>query len=54
MVDSDTGYILDFIIYMGASTEINEIDDTVGKSSNIVLTLTQTYWNRGHRLYTDN
>lgn len=54
MVDCDTGYILDFIIYTGGSTEITEIDKRLGKSGNIVMTLTEPFWNKGHRLYTDN
>lgn len=54
MVDCETGYVLDFLIYTGASTEITEFDSSLGKSGNIVLTLTEPYWNKGHRLYTDN
>lgn len=54
MVDCETGYILDFIIYTGSRTEIKEIDPKLGKSGNIVMTLTEPYWNKGHRLYTDN
>lgn len=54
MVDCETGYILDFIIYTGGTTEIKETDERLGKSGNIVVTLTEPYWNRGHRLYTDN
>lgn len=54
MVDCETGYILDFIIYTGASTEIKVIDDELGISGNVVMTLTEPYWDKGHRLYTDN
>ncbi|KAJ8940786.1 hypothetical protein NQ314_010596 [Rhamnusium bicolor] len=54
MVDCETGYILDFIIYTGGTTEIKEIKKSVGKSGNIVLSLTKPYWNKGHHLYTDN
>lgn len=54
LVDCETGYILDYIIYTGSATEIREIDEKFGKSGNIVLTLTENYWNKGHRLYTDN
>ncbi|KAJ8949794.1 hypothetical protein NQ318_000492 [Aromia moschata] len=54
LVDCETGYILDYIIYTGSITEIGEIDEKFGKSGNIVLTLTEKYWGKGHRLYTDN
>ncbi|KAF2894740.1 hypothetical protein ILUMI_11433 [Ignelater luminosus] len=30
------------------------VDENVGKSGNIVLTLTEPYWGNGHRLFTDN
>lgn len=55
MCDCKTGYILDFIIYTGSTTEI--IDSgiaNVGKTGNIVLTLINPYLNKGHTLYVDN
>lgn len=52
LVDCETGYILDFIIYTRSSTTVTEFDSKVGKSGNIVLTLTEPCWNKGHRLYT--
>lgn len=54
IVDCETGYLLDFILYTGAATEITNFDDNLGKSGNIVMTLTEKYWNKGHVLYTDN
>lgn len=54
IVDCETGYILDFIIYTGSTTEIKDFHEQFGKSGNIVLSLTENYWNKGHRLYTDN
>lgn len=54
MVDCETGYILDFIIYTGVSSEIKVEDDKLGISGNVVMTLTEPYWNRGHKLFTDN
>lgn len=54
IVDCETGYILDFLIYTGGTTEINEFDTKLGKSGNIVMTLTAPYFGKGHRLYTDN
>ncbi|KAJ8946215.1 hypothetical protein NQ318_013026 [Aromia moschata] len=54
LVDCETGYILDYIMYTGSTTEIGEIDEKFGKSGSIALTLTEKYWGNGHRLYTDN
>ncbi|KAJ8938675.1 hypothetical protein NQ314_011376 [Rhamnusium bicolor] len=54
IVDCETGYILDFLIYTGASTEIKEYSNTLGKSGNIVMTLTEPYWGMRHKLFTDN
>ncbi|KAJ8953424.1 hypothetical protein NQ318_023542 [Aromia moschata] len=53
-VDCETGYLLDFIVYTGATTEIATFDENLGKSGNIVMTLTEKYWGKGHVLYTDN
>lgn len=54
LCDCETGYILDFIIYSGAASDINEIDEEIGKSGNIVMTLMEPYLDKGHTLYTDN
>lgn len=51
--DAETGYILDLIIYTGASTNIQR-NEEFGISENIVLTLMEPYLNKGHTLYVDN
>ncbi|KAJ8930617.1 hypothetical protein NQ314_016530 [Rhamnusium bicolor] len=53
--DSATGYVLDFIIYTGASTEItNRNAPDIGKSGQIVLTLMEKYLDKSHTLYMAN
>ena len=54
MCDCDTGYIVDFIIYTGAQSDIRTFDEDIGKSGNIVMTLMQPYLDSGHTLYLDN
>lgn len=54
LCDCETGYILNFIIYCGAGSDISEVADDVGISGNIVLTLMRKYLDVGHTLYTDN
>lgn len=56
LCDSETGYVLDFIIYTGATTEINTgfEEEGLGKSGQIVLTLMETYLGKGHTLFLDN
>lgn len=52
--DCQTGYVLNFIIYAGSTTEIVDNNPELGKSGQIVLTLMETYLNKGHSLYIDN
>ncbi|XP_071051388.1 piggyBac transposable element-derived protein 4-like [Onthophagus taurus] len=52
--DCKTGYILDFIIYSGSTTEITSNNPELGKSGQIVLTLMNNYLYKGHCLYIDN
>lgn len=54
LCDCKTGYIIDFIIYTGANTEINTSVVDIGKSGNIVLTLLEPYLDKGHSLFVDN
>ena len=53
LCDCETGYVLDFIVYTGAETEMDHIPD-LGASGSIVVTLMQQYLNKGHSLFTDN
>ncbi|XP_017792764.1 PREDICTED: piggyBac transposable element-derived protein 4-like [Habropoda laboriosa] len=54
--DCYTGYILDFIVYCGARTDTTNNNHLaeIGKSGNIVMTLMETYLNKGHVSVTDN
>ncbi|XP_047111653.1 piggyBac transposable element-derived protein 4-like [Schistocerca piceifrons] len=47
-----TNYILDFIIYVGAQTGID--NHGMGVSGNTVATLPQTYLEKGHTLFVNN
>ncbi|UYV79753.1 hypothetical protein LAZ67_18000564, partial [Cordylochernes scorpioides] len=48
----ETKYILDFIVYVGKGTEIEDSD--MGVSSSVITTLLQPYMNKGHSLWVDN
>jgi hypothetical protein len=51
--DCETGYILDFIVYTGASTEIVP-EREFGISGAVVKTLMGNYLRKGHTLWIDN
>lgn len=53
LCDSKTGYILDFVVYTGKTTEINQ-SNRFGVTGDVVLTLLQPYLDAGHCLYVDN
>ena len=53
LVDCETKFILDFIIYTGSNTDYR-ITDGLGLSGSIVMELMQRYLNKGHHLYVDN
>lgn len=53
LVDCKTGYICDFIIYTGATTEAPIIGD-LGKSGDIVAALMDRYLYKERQLYVDN
>ena len=48
--DCRTGYVLDFVIYMGSATEIHHRKG-LGISGSIVMTLMQSYLQKGHNLF---
>lgn len=50
--DCQTGYVLDFVVYTGAKSDIDEVG--LGKSGDIVATLLKSYLNKGHTVYLDN
>jgi hypothetical protein len=53
LCDCETRYVLHFIVYTGAQTEMESIPK-LAVSSGIVATLMKPYLNKGHSLYTDN
>lgn len=53
MVCVETGYIIDFIIYAGANTEIQDVHE-VGTTGAVVTTLMKDFINKGHNLWVDN
>jgi hypothetical protein len=53
LCDCETKYILDFVVYTGADTEIEMIHN-LGVSGSIVMTLMKHYLQKGHILYVDN
>ena len=53
LCDCKTGYILDFILYTGSDTNIDN-DKNLGMTGSVVLTLLEPYLNRGHEVYVDN
>ncbi|KAJ8928485.1 hypothetical protein NQ314_018955 [Rhamnusium bicolor] len=52
--DCKTGFVLNFIIYTGTTTDLLPDDFNLGKSGQVVLTLLEKYLNKGHVLYIDN
>lgn len=55
MCDSKTKYCLDFIIYTGANTDLDDSPNReIGKSGQIVTTLIKPFINKNHALFLDN
>lgn len=56
--DCQTGYVLNFIVYTGAYTELMNVDQelasAIGSPGKVVLTLLNRYLERGHSLFVDN
>lgn len=53
LCDCETGYVLDYIVYTGSQTEIDNIVE-LGVTGSVVTTLMKPYLNKGHTLFTDN
>ena len=53
LVDCETKFVLDFIIYTGSTTE-HQVIPGLGLSGSIVMELMQRYLNKEHHLYVDN
>lgn len=54
LCDVENDYILDFIIYTSAETNLLTCDKNIGISGAVVMTLMAPYLKKGHNLYTDN
>lgn len=52
LCDCVTGYILDFIIYTGSASDIQNYE--LGRSGDIVAILVHPYLQKGHTVYVDN
>jgi hypothetical protein len=50
---TETGYVLDFIVYTSAQMEMESIPE-LGVSGATVATLMKLYFSKGHSLYTDS
>lgn len=55
LCDCLTGYILNFIVYTGKTTDSNgQSNDDLGKSGSVVMTLLEPYLEQGHTVFVDN
>lgn len=54
LCDCKTGYVLDFIVYTGAISDVDTFSERFGRSGNIVVNLLQQYLGKGHQLFVDN
>ncbi|XP_008184865.1 piggyBac transposable element-derived protein 4-like [Acyrthosiphon pisum] len=54
MCDCETDFILNFIVYTGATVYKDPLEDILGKSGVIVKDLMKPYLNKGYSLFTDN
>lgn len=53
LCDCETGFIVDFIVYTGHSTNITLLD-VLGTSGSVVSTMMAPFLNKGHTLFVDN
>ena len=53
LVDCETKFVLDFIVYIGSTTEY-QVTSELGLNGSVVMELMQRYLNKGHHLYVDN
>ncbi|KAJ8934842.1 hypothetical protein NQ318_016178 [Aromia moschata] len=53
LCDCETGFVLDFLVYIGKNTDITLIDN-LGSSGSVVVKLLEPYLNKGHTFYSDN
>ncbi len=53
LCDCDTKFVLNFIVYIGAETEIDNLPE-IGISGSVVLTLMKNYLKKTHTLFIDN
>lgn len=53
LCDCETGFIMDFIVYVGSKTSLN-YQEHLGVTGSIVTTLLEPFLNKGHSLFVDN
>ena len=53
LVNCETKFILDFIVYTGSTTEY-QVTSEFEMSGSVVMELMQWYLNKGHHSYVDN
>lgn len=53
LCDVETGYIIDFIVYCGTETDIEQISN-LGVSGSVVVTLLNDYFDCNRQVYVDN
>ena len=54
LADTETDYILNFVIYLGSATKWPVFREELGVTGSSVLSLMKNYLKKGHTLYTDN
>lgn len=54
--DCETGYVISVLPYVGSQTELSfaELNEKVGMTGQVVLTLLEPFFDLGHKLYLDN
>lgn len=53
LCDCETGFVLDFLVYIGKNTDVPLIDN-LGSSGSVVVKLLGPHLNKGHTFYSDN
>lgn len=53
LCDCETGFVLDFLVYIGKNTDVTLIEN-LGSSGSVVVKLLEPHLNKGHTFYSDN
>ncbi|VVC37922.1 PiggyBac transposable element-derived protein [Cinara cedri] len=54
LVDIQTDFVVNLLVYTGIETEFHEVDSNLGISGNVVNTLMEPYLNKGYKLFIDS